>query len=116
MSVPAAEHFVVDTHREGTTEIVAIRGGVDISTAPLLPTVLDTVVRRRPWRVEIDLSAASQFGAQALTALVETRRRLADRGRCWCCATRAPIARRLLVRTELVLHIVDDGWAARTAG
>lgn len=65
MSAPAAEHFVIDTHREGTTEIVAIRGGVDINTAPLLRAVLDTVVRRRPRRVEVDLSAASHFGAGA---------------------------------------------------
>lgn len=116
MSAPAAEHFVIDTHREGTTEIVAIRGGVDVSTAPLLRAVLDTVVRRRPRRVEVDLSAASHFGAQALAALVETRRRLADRGALLVLRDPSPIARRLLVRTDLVLDIVDDGWATRTAG
>ncbi len=115
MSAPAAEHFVIDTHREGTTEIVAIRGGVDINTAPLLRAVLDTVVRRRPRRVEVDLSAASHFGAGA----GRTGRDPAPAGRpraLLVLCDPSPIARRLLVRTDLVLAIVDDGWATRSAG
>ena len=53
----AAPHFVVDARRTGTTELVQVRGEVDIATAPLLRAVLDTVVGRRPTRVEVDLSA-----------------------------------------------------------
>ena len=40
----AAPHFVVETHRNGTTEVVVVQGDVDIATAPLLRAVLDTVV------------------------------------------------------------------------
>ena len=75
----AAPHFVVDTRRTGTTELVQVRGDVDIATAPLLRAVLDTVVGRRPATVEVDLSGATFMDAHALATLIAVRRRLANR-------------------------------------
>lgn len=73
------EPFAVDSHRDGATEVVVVRGEVDIATAPLLRAVLDSVVGRRPARVEVDLSGASFLDAYALTVLAAVRRRLARR-------------------------------------
>ncbi|HST63982.1 MAG TPA: STAS domain-containing protein [Mycobacteriales bacterium] len=117
MSAPAAEHFVIDTHRDGSTEVVVVRGEVDTATAPLLRAVLDTVVGRRPGRLEVDLSGASYLGAHALTALTETRSRLAARRVRLVLRDPSPAARRLLVRTDLALDIVDgDGADAPAYG
>lgn len=108
MSMPA-EHFVVDTHRDGTVDVVVVRGDVDTSTAPLLRAVLDAVMVRRPSRVEVDLSGASFLGTQALTALVGARRRLAVRRVALVLCNPSPAARRLftLTRTDLAFTIVD---------
>ncbi len=75
----SAPQFVVDTHRNGTAEIVEVRGEVDLATAPLLRAVLDTVVARRPGRVEVDLSGTTFLDAHALSTLAAVRSRLAGR-------------------------------------
>jgi len=73
------QHFVVETHREGTVEVVVVRGDADPATVPLLAAVLDTVVARRPERVEVDLSGVTYLDARALTVLSTARRRLGAR-------------------------------------
>ena len=108
MSAPAAEHFVIDTHRDGNTEVVVVRGEVDMATAPLLRAVLDTVVGRRPDRLEVDLSGASYLGVHAFTTLTEIRGRLAVRRVRLVLRDPSPAARRLLARTDLALDIVDS--------
>jgi anti-sigma B factor antagonist len=71
------EDLVVETHREGTTLVVSVRGDVDIATAPLLRAVLDGLPTARPPRVEVDLSAVTFLDSQGLTTLVAARRKLA---------------------------------------
>ncbi len=95
-----APHFVVDTHRDGTTEVVVVQGEVDIATAPLLRAVLDTVLARRPARVEVDLSGATFLDAHALTALSAVRRRLANRHCALVLRDPSPPALRLLELTR----------------
>jgi anti-anti-sigma factor len=117
-AAPTAAHFVVDTRRDGATEVVIVRGEVDIATAPLLRAVLDTVVARRPVRVEVDLSGATFLDAHALTVLAGIRRRLAGRHAVLVLRDPSPIALRLLELTGMAhfFEIVTGHPAVRRAG
>jgi anti-sigma B factor antagonist len=114
----AAPHFVVETHRNGTTEVVVVQGDVDIATAPLLRAVLDTVVARRPNRVEVDLSGATFLDAYALTALAAVRRRLGGRHTQLVLRDPSPVVLRLLELTRMALsfEIVTGQPEVRRAG
>jgi anti-sigma B factor antagonist len=114
----AAPHVVVEAHRNGTTEVVVVRGDVDVATAPLLRAVLDTVVARRPNRVEVDLSGATFLDAQALTTLAAVRRRLAGRHAQLVLRDPSPAALRLLelTRMSLTFEIVAGQPEVRRAG
>lgn len=114
----AAPHFVVDTRRTGTTELVQVSGEVDIATAPLLRAVLDTVVGRRPTRVEVDLSGATFMDAQALVTLTAVRRRLASRHAALVLRDPSPVVVRLLElsATEHSFEIVTGSPEVRQAG
>jgi anti-sigma B factor antagonist len=101
-AAPAAPHFVVDTHRDGATEVVLVRGEVDIATAPLLRAVLETVLARRPARVEVDLSGATFLDPHALTELAAVRRRLASRRAVLVLRDPSPVVLRLLELTRPV--------------
>jgi anti-sigma B factor antagonist len=115
---PAAPHFVVDTRRAGTTEIVQVSGEVDIATAPLLRAVLDTVVARRPARVEVDLSGTTFLDAGALATLTAVRRRLAARHGVLVLRDPSPVALRLLELTRMtpVFEIAGGPAEVRRAG
>lgn len=114
----AAPHFVVDTRRSGTTEVVEVRGEVDIATAPLLRAVLDTVVGRRPTRVEVDLSGTTFMDAHALTTLSAARRRVASRHATLVVRRPSPVVERLLELTgaEHSFEIVTGSAGVRRAG
>ena len=114
----APPHFVVDTRRTGTTELVQVQGEVDISTAPLLRAVLDTVVSRRPTRVEVDLSGATFMDAEALTTLLAVRRRLAARHATLLLRDPSPVVVRLLELSgaEHGLEIATGPAQVRRAG
>ena len=118
MTPAAAPHFVVDTRRSGRTELVQVRGEVDIATAPLLRAVLDTVVGRRPTRVEVDLSGATFMDAHALTTLTAVRRRLASRHATLVVRDPSPAAVRLLELsgTQQAFEIVTGTTEVRRAG
>ena len=113
-----AEHFVVDTHREGGTEVVVVRGEVDVATAPLLRAVLDTVVRRRPARVEVDLSGTSFLDGSALSVLTAVRRRLAARRVALVLRDPSPAAGRVLelLGDEYAFDVVPAHRVVRRAG
>jgi anti-sigma B factor antagonist len=118
VSEPTAPHFVVDTRRSGTTEIVEVRGEVDIATSPLLRAVLDTVIGRRPTRVEVDLSGTTFLDAHALTTLAAVRRRLASRRAQLVLRDPSPAALRLLelTRTMQTFEIQTGPGEVRRAG
>jgi anti-anti-sigma factor len=115
---PAAPHFVVDTRRSGTAEVVQVTGEVDIATAPLLRAVLDTVVARRPARVEVDLSGTTFLDAHALATLAAVRRRLAARHAMLVLRDPSPVARRLLelTGTTSAFEIAGGPAEVRRAG
>jgi anti-sigma B factor antagonist len=114
----AAPHFVVDTRRVGTAEVVEVRGEVDIATAPLLRAVLDTVVGRRPSRVEVDLSGTTFLDANALSALAGLRRRLAGRHARLVLRDPSPVVVRLLELTGMTnaFEIATGPGQVRRAG
>ena len=114
----AAPQLVVDTRRSGTTELVQVRGEVDLATAPLLRAVLDTVVGRRPGRVEVDLSGATFVDAHALAALTAVRRRLAGRRATLVLRDPSPAVVRLLELsgTEYAFEIATGPADVRRAG
>jgi anti-anti-sigma factor len=116
--VTPAEHFVVDTHRDGGTEVVVVRGEVDLATAPLLRAVLDTVVGRRPARVEVDLSGTTFLDASALTVLTAVRRRLAVRRIPLALRDPSPAAGRVLdlFGGEVAFDVVPAHSVVRRAG
>lgn len=108
------EDFRVDVVRGDRTDVVLVHGELDIATAPLLRSALDTVYARRPRRVEVDLSAVLFLDAQAVTTLVAARRRLASRGAMLALRAPSPIARRVLTLTgfDRVFEIVPPGTGA----
>ena len=114
----AAPHFVVDTRRTGTTELVQVRGEMDVATAPLLRAVLDTVVGHRPSRVEVDLSGATFMDAHALATLTAVRRRLAGRHATLVLRDPSPVVVRLLALsgTEHTFEIATGPADVRRAG
>ena len=118
MSSAAAPHFVVDTRRDGSAEVVQVTGEVDIATAPLLRAVLDTVVGRRPSLVEVDLSGATFLDAHALSVLTAVRRRLAGRHARLVLRDPSPVALRLLELTGMThaFEIVTGSAEVRRAG
>jgi anti-anti-sigma factor len=109
--VTAVEHFVVDTHRDGANDVVVVRGEVDFATAPLLRAVLDSVVGRRPARVEVDLSGTSFLDTDALTTLAAVRRRLAARRAVLVLRDPSPAASRLLELTGADFEVVTSAPA-----
>ena len=61
--------------------MVAVKGEVDLLTAPGLTTLLDDLIRRGQGDVLIDLSDAGFIDALGLHALLNIRRRLSRQSR-----------------------------------
>ena len=114
----AAPYFVVDACRTGAAELVQVSGKVDVATAPLLRAVLDTVVGRRPARVEVDLSGATFMDAHALATLTQIRRRLASRHATLVLRDPSPVVVRLLELSgmEYTFEIATGPADVRRAG
>jgi anti-anti-sigma factor len=71
---------VVGTWQQDRTLVIAVRGELDIATAPLLRGVLDGVLARRPQQVRIDLSELEFLDSHGLAIRLVARRRLAGHG------------------------------------
>ncbi len=91
--------FLVEAVRDDFHESVVIRGELDIATVPRLQDVLDSVLARRPWRLEIDLSGVTFLSVYAVSALLATHLHLAARGATLVLRDPTPIARRVLTLT-----------------
>lgn len=75
---------LIDVERlhDRDAHVIAVRGEIDISTAPMLSATLNTVVDGRGCgAVVIDLAGVSFMGAAGLHALLGARRLLEDSGR-----------------------------------
>jgi anti-sigma B factor antagonist len=69
------------TKRAGSAIVVAVRGELDILTAPKLTTRIDSIIRRQTADVVIDLSDAEFIDSLGLHALLNIQRRLNRRSR-----------------------------------
>ena len=80
--------------------------------------MLDTVVGRRPARVEVDLSGATFMDAHALATLTAVRRRLASRHATLVLRDPSPAVVRLLELsgTEHTVEIATGPADVRRAG
>lgn len=77
--VPERRSFEATAH-EGTPSLVVVRGEVDVTTVPMLREVLGSCLERGPREVVLDLSALDFIGAQGLSLLLDTHKRLRRRG------------------------------------
>jgi anti-sigma B factor antagonist len=73
--------LAVTTRHDPRVTVVAVKGELDVLTAPRLTTQLDDVVRRGQGDVVIDLRATDFIDSLGLHALLSVQRRLARQAR-----------------------------------
>ncbi|GAA4573182.1 hypothetical protein GCM10023176_37630 [Micromonospora coerulea] len=92
---------------DGPTKQVKVCGEVDMSNAHLLVELVETLTRTPPPRVAVDLSEVTYFGAHGISALLQARALLTDRGGQLTVRDPSPIVLRIVtvagVRHELGL-------------
>ena len=86
----SSDGFAVDVSTEGDTVIIAVRGDVDLATAPALRAECEAAVERKPEVVRVDLSELTFLDSSGISVLVKTHQDLDAQG------------------ATLVLHRVDD--------
>jgi anti-sigma B factor antagonist len=86
--------------REGEVH-VALRGEIDLVTAPALTALLDEVVDDGPSRVVIDMAAVGFLDSSGLSALVHARNRLDAHGGHLAVRAPSPALRKLLALTHI---------------
>jgi anti-anti-sigma factor len=67
------DDFVVDVRHLGTSVEIAVRGELDMATAPALRRELATVLRDRPEIVVVDLRRVGFIDSSGIHALLATR-------------------------------------------
>ncbi len=60
-----------DIQHNGNATTIAIRGSLDINSAPALAEAIDKVVMRRPEKVGVDLSGLDLIDSSGVAALVK---------------------------------------------
>jgi anti-sigma B factor antagonist len=60
-----------DVQRSAAETRVSIRGSLDINSAPVLATEIDTIVAARPDKVLVDLAALDLIDSSGVAALVK---------------------------------------------
>lgn len=105
------DDLFVEAVRGDFHERVALRGEVDMATVPRLQAVLDGVLARQPWRIEVDLSGVTFLSVHAVSTLLVAHRRLAERRARLVLRDPTPIARRVLTLTGTD-HLIETLPAA----
>ena len=100
-----------------TTQVVAVRGEVDIFTAPDFKTLIGAAIEAGRDTVIIDLAQATFIDSSSLGVLISAHRRLGLRDGRLIIACDVPEVRKTFTITGLdsVLEIVDDRDAALAA-
>ena len=60
-----------DVTHSGNTATIAIRGSLDINSAPALAEEIDRIVAKRPTHVAVDLSGLDLIDSSGVAALVK---------------------------------------------
>jgi anti-sigma B factor antagonist len=100
-----------------TTQVVAVRGEVDIFTAPDFKTLIGAAIEAGRDTVIVDLAKATFIDSSSLGVLISAHRRLGLRDGRLIIACKVPEVRKTFTITGLdsVLEIVDDREAALAA-
>lgn len=105
------QDLMVQTHRQGSTVLVVVRGELDIATAPLLDAVLEGLVGVAPELVELDLSGVAFLDSHGLTTLTTARSRLAAAESVLVLRDPSPVVRRVLAICGLDRDFATAGAA-----
>ena len=70
------ETFAADARRNNGTAVVAVRGEVDLYTAPRLWETLDAAIAETPAELVIDLTDVTFLDSMGLNVLVRAHKRL----------------------------------------
>jgi anti-anti-sigma factor len=79
-ATPASHPFEIREHDEGGVHVIAMRGELDLATAPRLAVRIDAARRNRARRVLIDLTTAEFCDSSGLRALVGCRHEITGVG------------------------------------
>jgi len=79
-ATPASHPFEIREHDEGPVHVIAMRGELDLATAPRLCVRIDAARRAGFRRVLVDLTTAEFCDSAGLRALIGTYRELAAHG------------------------------------
>ncbi|MFI6583020.1 STAS domain-containing protein [Embleya sp. NPDC050493] len=93
---PAENHPLFSTRWDGDAVVVALRGEIDIVSAPDIEFLLDRLTRIRRVSLLIDLTAVTFIGACGIGLLVRARERALARGGTLSLICVSPFVLRLL--------------------
>lgn len=85
----------------GDEAVVAVRGDLDLSTAPRVRATLEDALAARPARLVVDLADCTFVDASSLTMLLEAHRRMCRAGGVLVLRGCSPRVQRLLSITGL---------------
>jgi anti-sigma B factor antagonist len=79
-ATPASHPFEIREHDAGVVHVIAMRGELDIGTAPRLCVRIDAARRTGSRRVLVDLTTAEFCDSVGLRALIGSHREIAAQG------------------------------------
>ena len=80
-ATPASHPFEIREHDQGPVHVIAMRGELDLATAPRLCVRIDAARRAGSRRILLDLTTAEFCDSAGLRALIGSERELAAHGR-----------------------------------
>jgi anti-anti-sigma factor len=101
MSAPALPPFEVSCTKEDRSARLALRGELDMSSAPVLARELARAARRRPDRIVLDLAELSFMDVTGLRAILDVARRVRRYGGAVVIENPQPHILRLLELTAI---------------
>ena len=117
-ATPASHPFEIREHDEGAVHVIAMRGELDLATAPRLCVRIDAARRAGSRRILLDLTTADFCDSAGLRALIGSERELAAHGRRMAIAALADgaVGRMFaLAGASELLEIHPDGDTALAA-
>jgi anti-sigma B factor antagonist len=98
--MPLPGNLQVASRAQGSTQVVSVRGQVDVATVDQLAAGIRDALARAPETIVVDLSAVGFFGSGGLRALLEADGRARDGGCRLVVVPGQGVVRRLLDRTH----------------
>lgn len=101
MSAASSSGFAIETGQAGDDTLIAVRGELDLSTAPALAAALGEAATTSAASVTLDLSAITFIDSSALRVLVQGGRDLQSSGKALRIGGRSAVVTRVLAMTNL---------------